>query len=105
MGIALRINLYRNIENINIMQDAKDATQATQDTTQAKLTKEYKAVLAVIKDQPDITQKEIAAKLCWKVDRVKYYLNRLKKKNIIRRVGTSQNGHWEMLIEENIWQS
>lgn len=112
MGIAFRINLYRNIENINIMQDAKDttqatqgATQATQDTTQDKFTKEYKAVLAVIKNQPDITQKEIAAKLCWKIDRVKYYLNRLKKQNIIRRVGTSQNGHWEMLIEENIWKS
>ena len=115
MGIALRINLYRNIENINIMQDAKDTTQATQATqgttqatrgaTQSEFTKEYKAVLAVIKNQPDITQKEIAAKLCWKIDRVKYYLNRLKKQNIIRRVGTSQNGHWEMLIEENIWQS
>lgn len=34
-----------------------------------------KAVLAAIKEQHNITQKELAAKLGWEVDRVKYYLN------------------------------
>ena len=75
MDTALRINLYRSLYNENI----KKTTQATQGTTQAtqiRLTEEYKAVLAVIKKQPDITQREIAEKLCWKNDRVKYYISR-----------------------------
>ena len=45
--------------------------------------------------------KEMAAKLDWKIDRVKYYLNKLKKKGIIERVGTSQKGHWKIVVEES----
>ena len=107
MDIALRINLYRSLDNENIKkttQATQGTTQATQGTTQAtqiRLTEEYKAVLAVIKKQPDITQREIAEKLCWKNDRVKYYISRLKKQNMVRRVGTSQNGYWELLVEVN----
>ena len=44
--------MLRNIENINIMQDAKDTTQATQGTTQVRLTEEDKTVLAEIKQFP-----------------------------------------------------
>ena len=107
MDIAFRINLYRYTEGSNSIRDAEDTTQATQgatQATQAELSKEYKAVLAAIKEQPDITQKEIAAKLGWKVDRVKYYINKLKQQDIVRRVGTSQTGYWELLIEESLWQ-
>ena len=108
MDIALRINLYRSsLDNENVKkatQATQGTTQATQGTTQAtkiRLTEEYKAVLAVINEQPDITQREIAEKLCWKNDRVKYYISRLKKQNMVRRVGTSQNGYWELLVEVN----
>ncbi len=127
MDIALRINLYRSTEAVNIKikedigdttqaatqtlltttQDTKNTTQVAQSTTQApqvKLTKEYISVLDVIKEQPDITQREIAEKLCWKIDRVKYYLSKLKRQNAVRRVGTSQKGYWELLIEENVWK-
>ena len=70
---------------------------------QVRLTEEDKAVLAAIKEQHNITQKEIAAKLGWKVDRVKYYLNKMKRRNLVKRIGTSQKGYWEILIEDNIW--
>ena len=53
-------------------------------------------MLVSLIEDTSITQKELAAKLGWKVDRVKYYLNKLKKKGIIKRVGTSQKGHWEV---------
>ena len=68
------------------------------------MTEEDKAVLTAIKEQHNITQKEIVAKLGWKVDRVKYYLSKLKRQNAVRRVGTSQKGYWELLIEENVWK-
>ena len=72
MEIGFRINLYRNTVDalIDTTQGAGNATQATQGTTQVRLTEEDKDVLAAIKEQHNITQKEIAAKLGWKVDRV-----------------------------------
>ena len=107
MEIGFRINFYRNTEDAleDIPQGAEKTTQVTQGTTQVRLTEEDKAVLAAIKEQHSITQKEIAAKLGWKVDRVKYYLNKMKRRNLVKRVGTSQKGYWEILIEDNIWLS
>ena len=104
MEIGFRINLYRYIEDV--LEDAtQSTTQVTQGTTQVRLSEEDKAILVVIKEQHNITQKEIAAKLDWKVDRVKYYLNKMKRRNIVKRVGTSQKGYWEILIEDNIWRN
>ncbi len=104
MEIGFRINLYRYTEDV--LEDAtQSTTQVTQGTTQVRLSEEDKAILVVIKEQHNITQKEIAAKLDWKVDRVKYYLNKMKRRNIVKRVGTSQKGYWEILIEDNIWQN
>lgn len=110
-----RVNMYRKVESETGVNGATtqttQATQATQDTTQAtqpvsiELSEDDKAVLISIVEDPRITQKEIAAKLDWKIDRVKYYLNKLKKKEIIERVGTSQNGHWKIVVEESKWQS
>jgi len=107
-----RVNMYRKVESETGVNGATtQTTQATQDTTQAtqpvsiELSEDDKAVLISIVEDPRITQKEIAAKLDWKIDRVKYYLNKLKKKEIIERVGTSQNGHWKIVVEENKWQS
>lgn len=118
MEIGFRINLYRYTEEIRLSttqgttQGTTQATQATQatqdigDTPQAvrifgsRLTNDDKEILMLIKTQPEITQKEIAAKLDWKVDRVKYYLNKMKRHNIVQRIGTSQKGYWEILISD-----
>ena len=43
------------------------------------------------------SQKEIAEKLGWKINRVKYHVNRMRQQNIIKRVGTSHKGHWEVV--------
>ena len=108
-----RVNMYRKVESeigvngvtTQATQGTTQATQATQGTIQAELSEDDKAVLMSIVEDPHITQKEMAAKLNWKIDRVKYYLNKLKRKGIIKRVGTSQNGHWEVVAEESKWQN
>ena len=101
-----RVNMYRKAESvIGVNGVTTQATQATQGTTQAELSEDDKAVLMSIVEDPHITQKEMAAKLDWKIDRVKYYLNKLKRKGIVKRVGTSQNGHWEVLAEVNKWRN
>lgn len=99
-----RVNMYRKIESefgVNgvTTQATQDTTQATQNTTQTELSEDDKSVLMSIVEDPRITQKEMAAKLDWKIDRVKYYLNKLKRNGIIKRVGTSQKGHWEVVSE------
>ena len=94
-----RVNMYRKVEKeVGDNSTTTQATQGTTQATQAELSEDDKAVLTALAEDPEITQKEIAAKLDWKIDRVKYYLNKLKRKGIIKRVGTSQNGHWEMLM-------
>ena len=94
-----RENMYRKVEKeVGDNSTTTQATQGTTQATQAELSEDDKAVLTALAEDPEITQKEIAAKLDWKIDRVKYYLNKLKSKGIIKRVGTSQNGHWEMLM-------
>ena len=79
-------------------QTTQNATQTTtQTTTQTKLSQEAKTILQIISQNPDMTQKEIAEKLGWKINRVKYHVNRMRQQNIIKRVGTSHKGHWEVV--------
>lgn len=113
MEIGFRINLYRNMEEtrIGIDQDVQkvdqDIQKLTDDAvkisvyTEYNLTDKSKAVLALIKEQPDITQREIAAQLGWKINRVKYQIDKMKSQNIIQRIGTSQKGYWKILIENS----
>ena len=51
----------------------------------------------MIQNNPALSQKEIAMELGWTVDRVKYYLNKMKKQEAIRR--SSHKGYWELLIK------
>lgn len=70
-------------------------------TTQAadiNLSGEDKAVLQMIAQDPSVTQKDMADKLGWKVDRVKYYVNKLKANHVLERVGSSQKGHYTLSI-------
>ncbi len=72
-------------------------TQATQDTTQAVLSEKDKAIILLLVKNPTISQKDMAVKLGWKINQVKYYLNKLRKKEIIKHVGTSQKGYWKVI--------
>lgn len=74
-------------------------TQTTQSDI-LKLSEDDKAILAVIQNKPTMTQKEYALELGWTVERVKYYLRKMKTQQMINRVGSSHNGHWEVLIGE-----
>lgn len=90
-----RVNMYRREEK------SKTTQTTTQTTTQItiKLTKNDHEILQVIQNNPALSQKEIAMELGWTVDRVKYYLNKMKKQEAIRRIGSSHKGYWELLIK------
>ena len=99
-----RVNMYRKDENAEgsiSAQTTQSPTQTVSDhvNREPKLTESDREILKVIFQNPNLTQKNIAMELGWTVDRVKYYLNKLKKSDVIRRVGSSHKGHWEILIE------
>ena len=102
-----RVNMYRQASNgVEHIKKTTQTTQTTQTSYGSKrnsFSNEDKAVLVLVRNQPTMTQKELAMELGWTVDRVKYYLNKMKKQQIIRRAGSSHNGHWEILVEENIF--
>ena len=90
-----RVNMYRREEKSKTTQTT---TQITTQTT-IKLTKNDHEILQVIQNNPALSQKEIAMELGWTVDRVKYFLNKMKKQEAIRRIGSSHKGYWELLIK------
>lgn len=107
-----RVNMYRqiskNVDDTNATTQTTQTTQTTTQTTQTSVqakdysfTNEDKMVLTLLHKYSKLTQKELALELGWTVDRVKYYLAKMKKRQIIKRVGSSHNGHWEVLIDEN----
>ncbi len=54
-------------------------------------------IINLIKNQPSITQKEIAKKLNITRDGVKYNMNVLKKLGIVVREGSTKKGSWKVL--------
>lgn len=97
-----KVNMYRKARGEFGVNGGTTQTTQTHQTTQSgtwKLSEDDRAILAIIYDKPTMTQKEYALELGWTVDRVKYYLRKMKTQQMIRRVGSSHNGHWEVLIE------
>ena len=89
-----RVNIYRNNDT-----KVRETTQTTQ-TTLSRFSDDDIAVLRVIRSDPNLSQRQISLELGWSVDRVKYYVNKLKKLSAIERVGSSHNGHWNVLAPD-----
>ena len=71
----------------------EEAERATQETTQ-ETTQER--ILSCIKADPGITRKQIAAIVGLTEDGIKYHLTKLTKSGIIRHVGSTKAGRWEV---------
>ncbi len=72
---------------------AEEAERATQETTQ-ETTQEK--ILVCIKADPGITRKQIAAKVGLTEDGIKYHLTKLTKSGVIRHIGSTKSGRWEV---------
>ncbi|RXZ71109.1 winged helix-turn-helix transcriptional regulator [Fusobacterium necrophorum] len=51
-------------------------------------------ILRSIQENPFFSQKKIAEKLEEKYSTIKFYIEKMKKNDIIRREGSSQKGKW-----------
>ncbi len=75
-------------------------TESTTGTTTEKREKTTEKIIRLIKNNPHITNKELAEACGLTEDGVYWNTKKLKKNNIIRRVGGTYGGHWEVLPTE-----
>jgi ATP-dependent DNA helicase RecG len=68
--------------------------RTTQKTTQKFSTKEH--ILRLLKENPRLTRAELAATLGKSEHTIKEHIAQLKKKGVLRRVGSDRNGYWEV---------
>jgi ATP-dependent DNA helicase RecG len=75
------------------------ATEKTTETaTETATEKTTEKIVRLIRENPHITNKELAAACGITEDGVYWNTKKLRKNNIIRRVGGDFGGHWEVLI-------
>lgn len=89
-----------------ITDTTQDTTQAvTQGTTQTDISAIGNSIpmriLKVIKDNPRLSQSQIAEMLGEKHDTIKYHMRKLRLSEVIVREGTSQNGKWTIVDNKN----
>ena len=75
----------------------KEGFGETPQKTPQKATPLETKILEGIKANPEITRQQIAEKTGIAADTAKEYLNRLKKKGLIRRIGPDKGGRWEIV--------
>ena len=69
----------------------------TQSTTQLMIGTSEKIILELLRDEPAISQKEIALRLNMNANTVKYYIRKMQKNGKIIREGTNRKGKWFIL--------
>lgn len=53
-------------------------------------------ILEILAASPDLTQKEIAARLSLPIVNLKYYMRKLQDDGLLARVGNNRQGHWKV---------
>ena len=70
-------------------QETEGGTETTQKTTEK--------ILRLIKENPSITNKELARLCDITEDGVFYHIKKMKAAGVIRRIGPDKGGHWEVI--------
>lgn len=91
-------DIFRIIVPLNDRNMDKDITQSptqlTQSPTQSSGRNVEKEIIRLIKQEPALSQKQMAERLCLNQNTLKYYIKKMKEKHIIERVGSSRKGKW-----------
>ncbi|MDO4298573.1 MAG: winged helix-turn-helix domain-containing protein, partial [Lachnospiraceae bacterium] len=62
--------------------------------TQSNRVDSVQAIMELINQEPFLSQKQMAEKLCLNQNTLKYYIKKMREKGIIERVGSSRKGKW-----------
>lgn len=107
---AVRVDLFRDgyqtNNNLTITNNNPTITNNDPTITAQKiaLSKQDLAIINLIRELPDVTQKEIAEKLDMNMEQTKYYFKKLRDNNVLIRIGARRNGKWivneDLLVKE-----
>lgn len=77
------------------IEQVAEQDQTTEQAQEIEFNSSEKKVFDLIENNKYITISEIADKLGWGRSKVTYYIEKLKAKSVIERVGSSQKGYWK----------
>ena len=79
-------NRYTHIDNIQ--------SENTYDLKNNNYTLEEQAIINILKENPEITQEEIAHRINKSLRTIKTYMSEMKEKGLIERKNSKKNGEW-----------
>ena len=91
------IELTENYFYVTFKQSHAYLQMAQKQTPQKTTQKTTQKIVKLIKQNPSITRKELSERLGLTEDGVKFHLNKLKEKKVIKRIGPDKGGHWEVI--------
>lgn len=95
-------NKLLQLDSQGQIPDLKKTTEkTTKKTTEKSTQKTTEKIIKLITENPQITIKELSVACGITEDGVYWNTQKLKKKNIIRRVGPDKGGHWEIIGDES----
>nr|WP_314577259.1 ATP-binding protein [uncultured Pseudomonas sp.] len=81
-----------------VKADHATTQETTQKTTQEILQGSSRTqILVLLRRHPELNGRQIAGLLGLSIDGVKFHLNRLRRDGLIRHIGPTKGGHWEVL--------
>ncbi|MDA3950723.1 MAG: winged helix-turn-helix transcriptional regulator, partial [Spirochaeta sp.] len=74
--------------------------ETRQETEERPLSTSAQEILRLIRENPDITARELTEETSLTFKGVQWNLAQLKEAGVLRRVGPKKSGHWEIIDEE-----
>ena len=84
-----------------ITQEKEISTREIHDSTQENPRNTQEKILTAIRNNPRITRRELAVLLNRTEDSIKYQLLKLTRQGIIKHVGATKAGEWQILKENH----
>ena len=78
----------------------KTIEETIKETTKEKVASPKETILNAIRERPGISVKELAELCALSPHGVQYHINKLKESGVIRHVGPTKAGRWEILHDE-----
>ena len=88
------VPLQDNYLDLTVYDTTQSAEKPTQSPTQLRIIKAGQDITELMRQEPELSQKQIAEQLNLNVNTVKYYIKKMQKQGKISRIGSSRKGKW-----------
>ena len=82
----------------NTTKDLKNVPVNVLVNVPVKLNNTEIKIMELIKNNPNITQKELAEKINLTEKTVRRNTTKLKEKGVLKRIGADKNGYWKIIL-------